>query len=96
MIGIFDSGVGGLSVLAEIRRELPLADLLYLADQGRAPYGVRTLDEVAGMTEQATLWLLDRGATRREPSPATPHRQPPSMRCAPATPISQSWGWSRR
>jgi glutamate racemase len=63
MIGVFDSGVGGLSVLAEIRRELPLADLLYLADQDRAPYGVRTLDEVAWMTEQATRWLLDRGAT---------------------------------
>ena len=63
MIGVFDSGVGGLSVLTEIRREMPSADLLYLADQARAPYGVRTLGEVAEMTEQATRWLLDRGAT---------------------------------
>jgi glutamate racemase len=63
VIGVFDSGVGGLSVLAEIRRELPFADLLYLADQDRAPYGVRTLNQVAGMTEQASRWLLDRGAT---------------------------------
>ena len=38
-IGIFDSGVGGLSVLREIRRELPHEDLLYVADSGHAPYG---------------------------------------------------------
>jgi glutamate racemase len=38
-IGIFDSGVGGLSVLREIRRELPAEDLLYVADTGYAPYG---------------------------------------------------------
>jgi len=63
MIGIFDSGVGGLSVLTEIRRELPAADLLYLADQARAPYGVRTLAEVADMADEASRWLLDRGAT---------------------------------
>ena len=63
MIGVFDSGVGGLRVLTEIRREMPSADLLYLADQARAPYGVRTLGEVAEMTEQAARWLLDRGAT---------------------------------
>jgi glutamate racemase len=38
-IGVFDSGVGGLSVLREIRRELPGEDLLYVADSGHAPYG---------------------------------------------------------
>jgi glutamate racemase len=38
-IGVFDSGVGGLSVLHEIRRELPGEDLLYVADSGHAPYG---------------------------------------------------------
>jgi glutamate racemase len=63
VIGVFDSGVGGLSVLTEIRRELPDADLFYLADQARAPYGVRTLAEVAEMTAEASRWLLDRGAT---------------------------------
>ena len=63
MIGVFDSGVGGLSVLTEIRRLLPRADLLYLADQGRAPYGVRSLDEVAAMANDVTGWLLDRGAS---------------------------------
>ncbi len=59
---MFDSGVGGLSVLVEIRRLLPDADLLYLADRGRAPYGVRTLDEVASMSAQVTGWMLEEGA----------------------------------
>jgi glutamate racemase len=63
MIGVFDSGVGGLGVLAHIRRELPGADLLYLADQGRAPYGTRSLDEVAAISEEVTSWLLGKGAT---------------------------------
>jgi glutamate racemase len=40
-IGVFDSGVGGLSVLREIRRSLPAAELLYVADSGHAPYGER-------------------------------------------------------
>ena len=46
MIGVFDSGVGGLGVLREIRREMPGADISYLADQARAPYGTRELVEV--------------------------------------------------
>jgi glutamate racemase len=62
MIGVFDSGVGGLSVLAEIRHLLPAADLLYFADQGRAPYGVRSLEEVAAMSGEVTEWLLARDA----------------------------------
>ena len=62
MIGVFDSGVGRLGVLVEIRRLLPSADLLYFADQGRAPYGSRTLEEVAVMSEEVTQWLIDRGA----------------------------------
>jgi len=63
MIGVFDSGVGGLSVLSEIRRELPDADLIYLADQARAPYGVKSLEEVATMAGQVSRWLLDQGAS---------------------------------
>jgi glutamate racemase len=63
MIGVFDSGVGGLSVLREIRRELPHADVVYLADQGRAPYGVKTLDEVAAISDQVSRWLMDQGAS---------------------------------
>lgn len=63
MIGIFDSGVGGLSVLQEIRRALPTADLVYVADRARAPYGTRTLEEVETMSQEVAGWLLGRGAT---------------------------------
>jgi glutamate racemase len=45
-VGIFDSGVGGLSVAAEIRRALPAEDVLYVADTAYAPYGDRPLEEV--------------------------------------------------
>ena len=47
-IGVFDSGVGGLSVLREIRRELPAEDLIYVADSGYAPYGDRPAEYVRG------------------------------------------------
>ncbi|MCB2223447.1 MAG: glutamate racemase [Actinobacteria bacterium] len=62
MIGLFDSGVGGLSVLREVRALLPGADLVYLADQAHHPYGERSLEEVRGLAEQASDLLLARGA----------------------------------
>jgi len=63
MIGVYDSGVGGLSVLREVRRLLPEADLLYLADQANAPYGERSIDEVRHFAEASLATLIDRGAT---------------------------------
>lgn len=57
-IGVFDSGVGGLSVLTEIRRLLPETDLTYLADRGNAPYGQRSLEEVRRLAEVCTEHLL--------------------------------------
>jgi len=63
MIGIYDSGVGGLAVLREVRNALPDVDLLYLADQAHLPYGDRPLHEVRSLAEQAVQALLDRGAT---------------------------------
>lgn len=62
MIGVFDSGVGGLSVLTEIRRLLPGADLTYLADRANSPYGQRSLEEVRRLAEACTSHLLDLGA----------------------------------
>ena len=41
-IGVFDSGVGGLSVLRHIRAQLPDEDLIYFADSGHAPYGSKS------------------------------------------------------
>lgn len=46
-IGVFDSGVGGLSVLAELRRELPRESFIYYADSGHCPYGAKSASEIA-------------------------------------------------
>lgn len=62
-VGIVDSGLGGLSVLAAVRREVPTADILFFADQARAPYGDRPLDEVLGFTRELDQELRHRGAT---------------------------------
>ena len=61
-IGVFDSGVGGLSVLRAIRQRLPAQPVIYLADQAHVPYGSRTLDEVRSFSKRITQFLLDRGA----------------------------------
>jgi len=60
-IGIFDSGVGGLSVLKEIRHQMSAESVLYFADQGHVPYGSRGLDEVRIFSEQITRFLLRMG-----------------------------------
>ena len=62
MIGLFDSGVGGLAVLREVRLLLPEADLVYLADQAHAPYGRKSLEEVRECAENATRLLVAHGA----------------------------------
>ena len=60
-IGIFDSGVGGLSVLKAILNELPTEDVIYLADQANVPYGSRSLEDVRGFSQTNTLYLLELG-----------------------------------
>ncbi len=50
-VAMLDSGVGGLSVLREVRRLLPSEDVLYFADQGHVPYGPRTVAEIRGFVE---------------------------------------------
>lgn len=61
MIGIFDSGYGGLSILRQIRQHLPQYDYLYLGDNARAPYGPRSFEVVYRYTLQAVEALFDRG-----------------------------------
>ena len=60
-IGVFDSGVGGLSVLAELRRELPQESFTYLADTAHVPYGDRSDEEIRRLTETAARCLQARG-----------------------------------
>ena len=60
-IGVFDSGFGGLSILREIRKVLPHYDYLFLGDNARAPYGVRSLSLVYEFTLQAVKHLFAQG-----------------------------------
>jgi len=60
-IGIFDSGVGGLSIWREIVRQAPQEDTIYVADQAHVPYGGRSLEEVRQFSEAITCFLLDQG-----------------------------------
>ncbi len=57
-IGVFDSGVGGLTVLSELRRRLPAESTIYLGDNARAPYGPRPAAEVRAFTIECVGWLL--------------------------------------
>ena len=59
-IGVFDSGVGGLTVLREIVRRLPAESTIYLGDNARAPYGTRTDDEVRTFSTQSLDQLVER------------------------------------
>lgn len=61
-IGVFDSGMGGLSVLRAIRELLPTQPVIYLADQAHVPYGVRSLEEVRQFSTEITRFLLNQGA----------------------------------
>jgi len=61
-IGVFDSGVGGLSVLKAIRQLLPDEPVIYLADQGHVPYGPRPLEQVRAFSQEITRFLLAQGA----------------------------------
>lgn len=61
-IGMFDSGMGGLSVLREVRAELPAEDVLYYADSAYCPYGERTPAEIIARSALITGALLQRGA----------------------------------
>jgi len=61
-IGIFDSGIGGLTVLHAIHQLMPDEPLLYLADQAHVPYGPRKLEEVRHFSEMITHFLLNQGA----------------------------------
>lgn len=61
MIGVFDSGYGGLTVLRQIRNMMPEYDYLYLGDNARAPYGSRSFDVVYRYTLEAVEALFERG-----------------------------------
>ncbi len=61
-IGLFDSGVGGLSVWREVARRMPNEDLVYYADQAHCPYGARPPAEICSLSIRATDFLLRQNA----------------------------------
>ena len=61
-VGVFDSGVGGLSILRAVRSEVPDEPIIYFGDQGHIPYGLRPLQQVRDFSEGITRFLLDKGA----------------------------------
>lgn len=60
-IGVFDSGVGGLTVAREIMRQLPDEDLIYFGDTARVPYGTKSKDTVIRYSKQIIRFLLSKG-----------------------------------
>ena len=60
MIGIFDSGLGGLDIMKEIIRKMPAYDFIYLGDTARVPYGNRSLEVVDNLTQKAIDFLLQK------------------------------------
>jgi glutamate racemase len=60
-IGIFDSGVGGLTVLRELDRQLPQESILYFGDTARLPYGDRTPEEILHFVRDIIGWMVDQG-----------------------------------
>jgi glutamate racemase len=60
-IGVFDSGVGGLTVLREIYRQLPNESVLYFGDTARLPYGTRSQTEIIQFSREILTWMVQQG-----------------------------------
>lgn len=60
-IGVFDSGVGGLTVLREIYRQLPNESILYFGDTARLPYGIRSQAEILQFVREILFWMRQQG-----------------------------------
>ena len=61
-IGIFDSGVGGLTVLRQVARQLPLESIVYFGDTARVPYGTRSTAEILQFVREIINWMLQQQA----------------------------------
>lgn len=60
-IGVFDSGIGGLTVAAALRKRLPGEDIIYLGDTARVPYGTKSVETVKRYAMECSLYLLNKG-----------------------------------
>ena len=62
MIGVFDSGVGGLTVVRELRKQLPEYDLIYFGDTARTPYGNKSKETIIKYALEDATFLIEKGA----------------------------------
>lgn len=83
MIGLFDSGLGGLTVIRRVRERLPDVDLLYYADQAHVPYGGRTPDDLFALLQNNLAWLDERGV------------EAIVMACNTSCAIADVYGWPK-
>ena len=60
-VGVFDSGLGGLTVLKEMLEVLPFESTVYFGDSGRSPYGTKSRDTIMHFAEQDACFLLSKG-----------------------------------
>ena len=81
MIGVFDSGLGGLTVVRRVRERLPFADIVFYADQKHVPYGERTPEELASLLETNLAWLDKQGVDAIV------------MGCNTSCAIADTYGW---
>ena len=91
-VGVYDSGLGGLTVWREIRRQLPEESLVYLGDGKNCPYGARPADEICRLADEADGWSVP--VAKWSSSPAIRLRLRPSIFCAANTGRCLSWGWN--
>jgi glutamate racemase len=81
VIGLFDSGLGGLTVVRRVRERLPGADLVFLADQAHVPYGDRTHEDLLRLLRVNLAWLDERGV------------EAIAMACNTSCAIAERYGW---
>lgn len=61
-VGVFDSGIGGMTVVREIRKRFPDEKIIYFGDTKRVPYGEKSKDELINLSEQIVKFLISQGA----------------------------------
>lgn len=81
MIGLFDSGLGGLTVVRRVREHLPKADLVFFADQAHVPYGDRTHEDLLHLLRGNLAWLDAQGVDAI------------AMACNTSCAIAERYGW---
>jgi glutamate racemase len=95
-IGVFDSGVGGLSVLRALRAELPGEDFVYFSDAGHAPYGEKGEEFVSNRSLAIAVDLLEQHRIKGLVIACNTATAAAVHLCARSTPICPWWAWSRR